>query len=226
MTNTYRQPRCQKHSSQLIMLNDLYLDCFGYITDGRFVEVGAFNCINWSNTLCLVVAGWSGISIEPQPGPFGECVELHKDNPGIILENCCVGRESGKAKLFLGGSNSTIKPGTVDLYNDIGDFRVSGLDKKKFIMRDVFTLDHILDKHGWEPRFEVLVVDVEGAELDVLAGFSVDKWMPKMAIVETHALHPDERLRKKAGPIDEYFMSRGYAKVEENTINTVYVVGV
>lgn len=219
----YKQPFCQKHSSQITNLNDLYIEHIGYIPDGRFVEVGAFNCINWSNTLCLVIAGWSGVSIEPQPDPFAECMELHKDNPKMILENCCIGRENGKTKLYLGGSNTTIVPEMVDLYNDIGQFRGSGLDKKKFIMCDVFTLDFILDKHSWKPRFEVLVIDVEGAELDVLAGFSLSRWMPKMAIVETHALHPDKRLRRKAEAIDKYFSNCRYQKVEENAINSIYV---
>ena len=223
MTAFYGQPLCQEHSSQIVNLNDLYMEHVGYKTDGRFVEVGAFNCINWSNTLCLVIAGWSGIAIEPQPGPFSECVELHKDNPRIILENCCIGRENGKTKLYLGGSNSTIVPETVDIYNSIGQFKISGLDKNKFIECNLFTLDFILDKHNWQPRFDVLVVDVEGAELDVLFGFALGKWLPKMAIIETHALHPDERLGGDAEAINEYFANYHYQKVSEDSINSIYV---
>jgi FkbM family methyltransferase len=195
----------------------------GYKQNGWFVDVGAFNCVNWSNTLMLSEAGWHGILIEPLTEFFDECVSLHGDNPKIILENCCVSWVDGTVKLYLGGSNSTINPDAIDIYNDIDGLNRSGLNKDNHIVCECRTLNSILDEHGWEPPLDVLSVDVEKAEIPVLGGFDIGKWLPKLAIVETHAMHPDWRLRAGAGEIDDLFAPLRYWKCYEDHINTVYV---
>ncbi len=37
---------------------------------GRFLEIGAYNPKLFSNTRALYEAGWSGVMVEPSPGPF------------------------------------------------------------------------------------------------------------------------------------------------------------
>jgi hypothetical protein len=149
-------------------------------------------------------------------------VELHEDNPKIILENCCASWVDGWAKLYLGGSNSTINKDAISTYNSIEGLNQSGLSEDKWIECECRMLNTILDKHGWEPPLDVLSIDVEKAELGVLGGFDVERWSPKLAIIETHAMHPDYRLRADASEIDEYFIP-GYWKCYEDHINTVYV---
>lgn len=39
---------------------------------GRFLEIGAWDPITFSNTRALVLAGWEGVMVEPSPGPFVE----------------------------------------------------------------------------------------------------------------------------------------------------------
>jgi len=41
-------------------------------TPGRFLDIGAFDPITFSNTRALVELGWSGVMIEPAPGPMIE----------------------------------------------------------------------------------------------------------------------------------------------------------
>jgi hypothetical protein len=41
-------------------------------TDGRFLDIGCWDPITFSNTRALVERGWSGVMIEPAPGPFLE----------------------------------------------------------------------------------------------------------------------------------------------------------
>lgn len=41
-------------------------------TPGRFLDVGCWDPITFSNTRALVERGWSGVMIEPAPGPFIE----------------------------------------------------------------------------------------------------------------------------------------------------------
>lgn len=140
----------------------------------------------------------------------------------MILENICIGKRNGIAKLYLGGSNSTINPRMVDVYNDISWSKFSGLRRRKFVECQMFTLDTILKKHKYPIGFEVLVIDVEGAEKEVLRGFSISKWQPRMAIVETHEKNEDKRLSKKAKWINAFFSKHNYRKIYSDHINSVY----
>ena len=44
----------------------------GLDSPGRFLDIGSWDPITFSNTRALVEMGWSGVMIEPSPGPFLE----------------------------------------------------------------------------------------------------------------------------------------------------------
>lgn len=208
-------PGCQVKN-----LVNIYMAQFGYKNTGSFVEIGAFNCYNWSNTYTLALAGWNGLLVEPQEKEFHECSELYNDNPNIILEQCCIGKENGTIQLYLGGSTSTIKTEMIETYNSIEWAKFGGLREDRFVECEMFTLDTLLKKHNQAIGFEVLVIDVEGAELDVLSGFTLEKWQPQMVIIEAHEQSDDERLSAKAHKINEYFEE--YKKIYSDHINNIY----
>lgn len=66
------------------------------------------------------------------------------------------------------------------------------------------TLDTILDEEGVE-RFDFLSMDIEGAELAALKGFSIQRFKPELCCVETTKL--DE--------VTAYFESNGYEPIEK-----------
>lgn len=213
-----KTPQCQVKG-----LVDLYHSCFGYIEDGFFVDVGAFNGYNWSNTYCLAEVGWSGILVEPHPDYFKELQILYKDNPKLSLINVCVGLYNASAKLYLGGSNSTTKSEMIDIYNDIEWSKFSGLNEDNFLVCQLFTLDTMLKAYNCPFKFEVLSIDVEGAEIDILLGFTVREWWPKMVIIETHEKNEDKRLAEKSNWINVFFEAFEYEKIYSDHINSVYV---
>lgn len=208
------------YNCQIKNLPDIYQSIFGDI-QGKFVEVGALDCYTWSNTYGLALANWQGLMIEPQPEYFDHCKELYKDNPNIILENCCIGKKNGRTRLYLGGSLSTTKKKIIKTYNSIEGMNFTGLREDNFIICDMFTLDTILKKHNWSKDFEVLSIDVEGAEIDVLNGFDLNYWQPKMIIIEVHEHHTDKRLSAKAKKVDQ--LLKDYQKIYSDHINNIYV---
>ncbi len=52
-------------------------------------------------------------------------------------------------------------------------------------------LDSILNRSGIKPGFDLLVVDVEGAEEKVMKGFDIQKWKPLAILIELEDEHPD-----------------------------------
>ena len=176
MTNIFRhQYDLNQNSCQIHSLPEIYHEHFGDLTGGVFVEVGAFDCHNWSNTFMLVELGWSGVYIEPNPEYFQRCLDRYKNHPRIELVNLAIGREVEIAKLYLGGSLTTIKKEAVETYQGIDWARSSRLDLNRFIECGVEKLDNVLEKLQIKPGFDVLVIDVEGAEEDVMEGFDLSK---------------------------------------------------
>jgi len=209
--------------TQIPGLGDIYMQHFGYITDGYFVEFGAFDGYHWSNTYPLAQIGWSGLLVEPHPEYYLQCKARYADNPRIEVVRFAVGRESCVTELYIGGSISTIKKEMIAIYNDLDWSKIAGLDEQKSIRVAMTTLDILLDGHNVLPGFELLVIDVEGAEIDVLDGFSILEWQPQMCIVEAHEKYPDKRLNAKARHINRYFKTVGYRKIHADTINSIYV---
>jgi len=211
---------------QIPGLDDIYMDTFGYKTSGHFVEVGAFDCYTWSNTWSLAMAGWTGLYFEPQPELVSKCKERYTGMDNITIRQLALSNMSGKAELYLGGSLSTLSKRTRDMYMGIPWARSTGHADEKTMLVDVSTLDIELEKLAWPPAFDVLVIDVEGSEVDVLNGFSIAKWRPHMCIVEAHEGLDDNGLGIKAHLIDVYFELAGYDKIYSDTINSIYKMGI
>lgn len=66
------------------------LEIFAGKPTGTFLDVGAWNGKIFSNTCRLAELGWSGVLVEPSPGPFRDMVQLHGQNPRLRLLNAAV----------------------------------------------------------------------------------------------------------------------------------------
>jgi len=210
------------HMCQIVNLVDIYMDMFGYMDNGYFVEVGAWDGIQWSNTSGLLEAGWTGVYFEPQPEVFDKLVANHGENSNAILINKALSDYVGVADLYLGGSISTIHKETRDNYLKLGAFAQTGLASEETVAVPVSNLDVELGGLETPVGFEVLVIDVEGSEMDVLNGFSIHTYKPQLVIIEAHEQYEDERLNKKAACINAYMEDYMYECIQSDTINNIY----
>lgn len=189
---------------------------------GRFVEVGAYNGISWSNTYCLAKLGWSGLLIEPIPSFVDEIKENYANFKDVKIHCGCASNYTGQAKIHIGGPLSSITKGAVDTYNKISWFK-GVLRDNFFINAPVNTLDNILTQYGVGPFFDLLVIDVEGEELNVLKGFDIYSYRPKMVIIEMHEDCEYDELQVNNAEIHQYMRGADYSKIYSDTINTVFV---
>ena len=218
-------PKCQ-----ISDLSQLYEDVFGQKTDGTFVEVGAFDGISFSNTVGLALRGWHGHYIEPVKRSYERCRDNMKPYERITVHNLAIGSQDGEAAIHLGGFLSTMNPEMLEVYKRQNwtkeILRHSTVQKTK-----VLTLNHFLEAHEIEPKFDVLAIDVEGFEWNVLKEFSIERWEPRVIIIE---LEDEHEMFQKANP-QEAALVEGMKKCREkierhgyelrwlNHINSVYV---
>lgn len=194
----------------------------GFKLDGCFVDVGAFDGNNFSNTAPLADLGWRGVMFEPNP-PYAEACRIRHAGAGsrVTVVEAAVGSANSRIDLHPGGTISTTKAEYVEHYKDIKEFSFVAWDPPISVAQ--VRLDDELDRLAFPSPIDFVSVDVEGAEFEVLAGFSMDRWRPRIIVWETRALFPDERLSWMGEAMTKAMLERGYRLVQEDTINSVYV---
>jgi Methyltransferase FkbM domain len=78
----------------------------------------------------------------------------------------------------------------------------------------VRTLDGILEEASAPAGFDFLSIDVEGHELDVLRGFDLARWRPRLILLEDHVADLSKH---------RYLQARGYRIVRRYENNGWYV---
>lgn len=82
---------------------------------GRFLDIGAYDGRTFSNTRALLDAGWSGVGVEPSPGPLSRLRQEWAGRPVEIID-AALALDDGEADWFDAGGDaiSTFDPGHRD----------------------------------------------------------------------------------------------------------------
>ncbi|TVZ07099.1 FkbM family methyltransferase [Trebonia kvetii] len=195
---------------------------FGKRNTGTFVEVGAFDGITYSNTWGLAERGWTGVMAEPVPALAAKCRKNHQIHSSVKVIQTAVGSEPGVTSLIVAGELTTANHAQATEYRDIDWARKLVTDTS--IEVPVTTLDALLEEQKAPAEFDLLVVDVEGSEAAVFAGFALSRWLPKMIIVELADTHPDLSTTANADArLSTQILTECYRIVYKDSINTIFV---
>ena len=210
-----------------LLLHRVLDELLEYKTDGVFVEVGANDGYTGSFTYNLARIGWKGVYCEPVTDIYNECVKNHSQHPNVTTRNVAVGDKPGRLNILEAGTLSTMDAETFQMYKKCR-WAWNNLHKSTGVKSvEVDTLDHILEENGVEPNFDLFVLDVEGYEDRVLRGFSIEKYNPKIIIVEIpdqYDMYVDnEVLMKKYKVLREYFKQNGYNLLMNDIVDNIYV---
>jgi FkbM family methyltransferase len=166
-------------------------DFFQSRRDGVFVDVGANHYEQGSNTYYLERSmGWSGVAIEPQV-KFAAGYQEHRPRTTFV-------------PLFI----SNVSNQKATLYVTDTDAVASYV--REFTERwgevtptttTTSTLDDVLDRLKVS-RIDFLSMDIELAEPQALAGFSINRFKPSLVAIEAHAPVRQQIL--------DYFAQNGY----------------
>jgi FkbM family methyltransferase len=183
--------------------NTLKEEFFGDARDGYFVDVGANDPMDISQTWHLEQLGWRGVLIEPQPALAQKLREQRRAT--VFACACSSPQNAGKALPFqVSGIHSSLNL----------DFFVAGMRKDTMIEVPVRTLDDILTEANAPVPIDLISIDVESHEIEVLNGITLSRWKPRLILIEDLALN----LR-----IHRLLQSRGYKWVRRTGLNSWYV---
>lgn len=146
---------------------------------GTFVEAGAHDGYTQSNTYYLERhRGWSGLLVEPIPELRARC-ERRRRNSRVVGE-ALVGPNAlgGSITMHFGDLMSSASADG----RHAGGLAVTGR-REYSVEVPGRTLSEALDAAGLTD-VDVIVLDVEGHELEVLAGLDLDRHTPRYLLVE------------------------------------------
>lgn len=191
-------------------------------TSGVFIEVGAARPDFLSISASFRKLGWKIIAIEPNP----EFCAAHRALGYEVHQYACGDTESDDAEFFvvdskgadyLGGSVSFESFSSLGIKDEFSSLHETVKDKTNIrtIPVKVRRLDTILATY--EPgldKVDIVAVDVEGWELNVMRGFSVATYAPRVIILE-NLFKKDE--------YTNYMRGLGYSLWKRLEPNDVYV---
>mgnify|MGYP001415177187 FL=1 len=160
---------------------------------GTCVEVGANDGIHGSNTLFFEKQGWQCVLIEPNPAL---CAEIRAKRNAILFE-CAASSSPGSATLHVvegtfGAHGMSTMSARAEDRERIAE---QGFSTKPLEVR-TFTMDQLLERAQLTGGIDFVTIDVEGHEMDVLRGFSLDRWQPTVLIIEDNSNHKDSTVAR------------------------------
>jgi FkbM family methyltransferase len=137
--------------------------------------------VTGSATYLFEQKGWKCLLVEPIP----ELADQIRRNRGGLVANCAASGAEGETTLYVADrveqmSTLELTPGHEEWIH-----RVGGAVRE--ITVQTRTLDSLLDEAGF-PRVDFITIDVEGHEMDVLQGFSLDTRRPRVVILEDNVV--------------------------------------
>jgi len=185
----------------------------GGVADGFYVDVGAGHPVYDNVSFAFYLAGWRGITVEPNPAlaALGRAVR-----PRDHLHEGLCGASAGEATLYLQREFHGLST-IIAEHAHAAEKQVNR--SAEAVTLPMTTLAALCEQRA-PASFEFLKVDVEGAEADVLRGADFSRFRPKVIVVE--AIKP----LTLAPAWDEWepmLARHGYSYVWDDELNRYYV---
>ncbi len=182
---------------------------------GLIIEVGAFDGETFSASAGLEQAGWKCLLIEAIPQRFEQCV---RNRPKATVVHAALGRPgAGERAEFTvvedhwGGMLSYLN--TDELHRAT---IASNKQKSTQVSVPQTTMNALLERQPAGTEVDAAIIDVEGGEVPLLEGFDLQRWKPKVLVLEDNA-------KREGTAVDIYMRAQPYALVGFIAVNRVYV---
>ncbi len=180
---------------------------------GNCIEIGLGYGDRGSTTLFFEKNGWTCLGIEANP-KLAQYSSQFRQN----VINCAVGCENLPLVQFnilqLDYENeSAVSSLKIDprLYEEHKHM----IHLERTVDIELKTLDIILGETNLFDYIDFISIDTEGTELDVLKGFDLNKWKPKLLVIENNYEDKD---------VEEYLKHFGYSKSLRHEVNDYYIL--
>jgi FkbM family methyltransferase len=183
-------------------------EIFGDRAEGYCVEIGAHDGLTGSASYLFEKRGWHCLLVEPIPA----LVEEIRRHRACTVVNCAVSDRAGAAT--FGVAEGVEAMSTLDLTPSHLEWIERNGGTVKEITVPTATLDSLLAEAAF-PEIQFITIDVEGHEIAVLEGFTLEACKPRIVIIEDNSISGDPRVAR-------YMSDRGYVHFRRTGVNEWY----
>ena len=190
---------------------DRILDAiFHYRSKGNCVEVGANDGITDSMTYHFELLGWNCLLVEP----ISDLARKISEKRNCIVKNYAASSSEGEASFTI--AEEALGMSGLELTRDQRQAitRAGGIPKKITVQKK--PLDAILEESNFG-EIDFISIDVEGHELEVLKGFSIERYQPRILLIEDNSNQTDPT-------VQNYMKSKGYKIFKRTGVNDWYAI--
>lgn len=181
--------------------------------NGVYVDVGAYHPIKFSNTYALHKRGWRGINIDMDPIKI-EAFKLARSSDVNVCAAISSEKTIKQAYSFSKyGLTSTLEPATA-----------AADPQAPISVRNVetTTLDDVLEHSRYSNQeIDLLSIDAEGHDYHVLRSINIDRYKPKIIIVESVSFSIRDVINSE---IYKYLEEHGYRLISWTHISLIFRV--
>lgn len=193
------------------------LEYFPDKRNGVAVDVGAVDGRYMSNTLYFEEnLDWEVLCIEPNPTAYKKLIKNRKHCLNLAVAN----ENTDDIDFYLftmsDGNQSSVSSLTpdqklIDYHNDAYHINLD----KTIIKVPVRTLDNCLGSFNFD-HIDFISIDTEGTELEVLKGFDIGFWQPKLLVIENN-------WEENTKEVTDYLEPYGYKLDKRIGVNDFFV---
>jgi len=213
------------NTCQIPGIRQKYIELGLSAKSGVFVEVGAFDGESYSNTSFLADQGWRGLYVEPI-GKYYSRMRLRHALNNVAGERVAVAETAGTAQIEMMGPLTTLNIATAEHYEGVTVLAPVALKRKAVTIRTE-SLETILKKNSIPEHFDLMIIDVEGAEEPIVESLIHSAWRPKVLVLELCDKHPsfadNAALADPARRMRRMLISAGYRERYADQLNTIFV---
>jgi FkbM family methyltransferase len=142
------------------------------IKNGKYVDVGAFHPIKYSNTCLLFNKGWSGINIDLNPTSIDYFKILRPKDKNVC---CAISNKEKKTRIFI---NNIFSPLNTISRKHAASLNFDSKNELQFFTKSR-KFNNIVKK-----KFNFLNIDIEGVDYQVLKSINLNKYRPNLICIE------------------------------------------
>lgn len=151
---------------------------------GTFLDLGAYDGLDLSNTRALMERSWGGVCVEPHPEIFNRLKENCKDFPFVFVYKCAIGIKNGKSKLNANDTYySTLLDNELKRWDGTFEFNLAECEVYNWLT---------FKKALIQTTFDFINIDCEGLDYEILTQINLDEVKCKMICVETNGIETEK----------------------------------
>jgi FkbM family methyltransferase len=182
---------------------------------GFYIDIGANDPWEFSNTGYFYKKGWRGITVEPNVNLWKK---LKDKRPNDIHINGLIEKRKGKATFYAFDPHtlSTTSPSVMKSYREQGYKLVSANKIQAYTLVDIFSM---IPRNQ---QVDILSIDTEGNELTILKSNNWSIYRPNVICIETQNHDITEKFETHNIIIEQFLYTKGYKKIASTGLNSIF----